>query len=84
MSDIPAIQRFSALLWPSFLAASLATIVFFAVLDPVAILECEGAPPLSRVGAYSLGFFGFWLLCAASSAATAYFLKPVHQARPDH
>ena len=82
MSDIPAIQRFSALLWPAFLAAGLATIVFFTVLDPAAVLECEGVPPRSRTGAYSLGFFGCWLLCAASSAATAYFLKPIPHSRP--
>ena len=77
VSETPPIQIFSALLWPSFIAAGLATIVFFTALDPVAVLECKGAPPLSHTAAYSLGFFGFWLLCLTSSAATAYYLKPV-------
>ncbi len=77
VSDVPTIQRLSALLWPSFLCAGLATVVFFTALDPVSVLECEGAPPLGRTAAYSLGFFGFWLICLVSSTATSYFLKPV-------
>ena len=73
---MPLVQRVSAVLWPSFLLAGLATGVFFTFFDPVAILECEGEPPLGRTAAYSLGFFCFWLLCAGSSATTYYFLRP--------
>lgn len=75
-STIPRVQVVSAVLWPSFLFAGVATSVFFTFLDPLALFECEGEPPLSRMAAYSLGFFAFWLLCAASSAAAAYFLRP--------
>jgi hypothetical protein len=78
--DVPLVQRISAVLWPSvlwpsFLLAGVATSVFFTFLDPVTLFECEGEPPLSRTAAYSLGFFLFWLLCAASSASSAYFLR---------
>jgi hypothetical protein len=75
-SDIPLVQRVSAVLWPAFLCAGVATGVFFTFFDPVTLLECEGEPPLSRVGAYSLGFFMFWLLCIVSSIGTSYFLCP--------
>ena len=75
-SGIPLIQRVSAVLWPAFLCAGVATGVFFTFFDPVALLECEGEPPLSRMGAYTLGFFMFWLLCIASSVGTSYFLGP--------
>lgn len=75
-STIPAIQRVSAVLWPAFLCAGVATGVFFTFFDPVALLECEGDPPLSRMGAYTLGFFMFWFLCIASSIGTSYFLTP--------
>jgi hypothetical protein len=75
VAALPRVQRFSAVLWPSFLMAGLATVVFFALLDPVAVLDCQGAPPLSRTGAYSLGFFLFWLLTCGSSVATLYFLS---------
>jgi hypothetical protein len=80
---LPLVQRISAVLWPSFLLAGAATSVFFTFLDPVTLFECEGEPPLSRTAAYSLGFFLFWLLCAASSASSAYFLRPdIPQAPP--
>ena len=75
VADLPRVQRYSAVLWPSFLLASAATVVFFALIDPVAMLDCHGVPPLSRTGAYSLGFFLFWLLTVVSSAATLYFLS---------
>ena len=73
--DAPLVQKVSAVLWPSFLWAGVATGVFFTLFDPVALLECEGEPPLGRTAAYSLGFFLFWLLCAASSFSTGYFLR---------
>ena len=75
-SNTPLVQRVSAVLWPAFLCAGVATGVFFTFFDPVALLECEGEPPLSRTGAYSLGFFMFWVLCIASSVGTSYFLRP--------
>ena len=80
-STIPPIQRVSAVLWPAFLCAGAATGVFFTFFDPVTLLECEGEPPLSRTGAYTLGFFMFWFLCIASSIGTSYFLTP-QGARP--
>ena len=75
-STIPMVQRVSAVLWPAFLCAGAATGVFFTFFDPIALLECEGEPPMSRTGAYTLGFFMFWLLCILSSIGTAYFLTP--------
>jgi len=75
-TTLPRVQIVSAVLWPSFLLAGAAASVFFTFLDPLVLFECEGEPPLSRMAAYSLGFFSFWLLCAASSAAAAYFLRP--------
>jgi hypothetical protein len=72
--SIPRVQRISAVLWPAFLCAGAATGVFFTFFDPITLLECEGEPPMSRMGAYTLGFFMFWLLCIASSIGTSYFL----------
>lgn len=64
-------------LWCSFLAASVATMVFFAFVDPtpvVAVLTPTGALP-SRTALYSLGFFFFWLVCALASALTAWLVS---------
>ena len=72
---LPKVQRVSAVLWPSFVLAGIATMVFFALIDPISMLDVHGEAPLSRTAAYSLGFFGFWLLSSASSAATLYFLS---------
>lgn len=76
LESLPRVQRYAAVLWPTFFMAALATAVFFGVLDPVRLLECTGEAPLSRIGAYSLAFFSFWLLCIVSSAATIFFLRP--------
>ncbi|MCK5363228.1 MAG: hypothetical protein KAR22_09680 [Gammaproteobacteria bacterium] len=73
---IPLVQRISAVLWPAFLCAGAATGVFFTFFDPIVLLACEGEPPMSRMGAYTLGFLMFWLLCITSSAGTWYFLGP--------
>jgi len=63
--------------WASFLAASVATMVFFAFVDPtpiVALLTPTPAMP-SRTALYSLGFFFFWAICTLAAALTAWLLR---------
>lgn len=79
LENIPAVpepQRFIAVLWLSFLVAGVATAVLFALVDPVAMAECAALPDLSRVGYYSAGFLGLWLVSAASALISTYFLYP--------
>jgi len=64
-------QSLVSLLWPSFLVAGVATIVFFTAFDP-----SEMIPHVSRTGVYTIGFFLFWLIGILSSAGTQYFMKP--------
>lgn len=63
--------------WCSFLAASVATMVFFAFVDPspIASLFAPTALAPSRTALYSLGFFFFWAVCAAAAALTAWMLS---------
>jgi hypothetical protein len=75
IESLPRVQRVSAVLWPSFLLAGLANVVFFALLDPFSLIDYSGEPPLSRTAAYSLGFFCFWVLTGAASLCTLYFLS---------
>ena len=56
------------ILWPSFLAAGAAEVLFFTLFDPA---DFE----LGRLAAYSIGFFGFWALGAASSALTCFLQR---------
>jgi len=72
-NTIPFIQRFSAILWPSFLIAGMANALLFAIFDPDVVLI---GYDLSRLAAYSIGFFILWLITALSSLSTLYFLQP--------
>jgi len=74
--DIPIIQRITAVLWPSFLTSGIATGLFFTVFDPHDLTVLTGDPDISRMGVYSIGFFMFWLLTAATCALTCYFRRP--------
>ena len=73
MSQIPVIQRVVAILWPSFITAGIATILFTTAFDPDVIFADYD---ISRVGVYSICFFLFWLFGALTALATCYFLKP--------
>jgi len=70
-------QDMAVTLWPSFLAASVATMFFFAFFDPS--LFGEGAMPPNwlthRMAGYAVGFFFFWAICTLSSALTLYLVR---------
>lgn len=69
------VERIGLVLWPSFLAACAAELAFFAVFDPVD-LHAFGAPhELGRVTVYTVGFFAFWAVAAASSALTIWLAR---------
>jgi hypothetical protein len=60
-------------IWASFLAACIATMVFFAFFDPLLLVD-DRAPPSwlrDRMTGYTIGFFFFWITCALASAFTA-------------
>jgi hypothetical protein len=68
-------QRLIHILWPSFLIAGIADIIFTTVFDPLEILY-RGEPLIEhRIAAYTIGFFFFWLICIGSSAMTCYFQR---------
>ena len=73
----PLIQRVGAILWPSFFAAGVATMVFFAFVDPLTLRDMTFPElPISRELGYTLGFFAFWAATAASSLFTWLLLRP--------
>jgi len=61
------VNKLMVIVWPSFLAAGVAEVVFFTVVDPDDL-------DVGRLTAYTVGFFLFWLLAAASSTLT-WFLQ---------
>jgi hypothetical protein len=65
-------RRLMWVIWPAFLVAGVAELIFFSVFDPFD-LHFFGAPlEMSRQAIYTMGFFGFWALGIASSALTIF------------
>ncbi len=63
------------ILWPAFLVAAVAELLFFAIFDP-SDLHLFGAPvEVDRVPIYTLGFFFFWAMTAAASAMTVFLAR---------
>lgn len=70
-------QKFGAVLWPSFFAAGVATMVFFAFFDPLDLRDILYPDmPLSRELGYTIGFFLFWCATLAASLFTWILLRP--------
>ena len=80
--DIPRIQKVVSVLWPSFLTAGVATVLFFTAFDPVDLGMLLGVEQLERLEAYSIGFFLFWMLTSTSCALTCYFRRPCDELNP--
>lgn len=76
MQEIPLVQRIIAILWPSFLTAGIATVLFFAAFDPQHLLLDTRFAEISRIGTYTIGFFLFWILTTVTGALTCYFQRP--------
>ena len=62
------------ILWPSFIVGGVASVAFFLVLDPVDF-RLVGPLELSRMAGYTIGFFFFWAVAAASSAFTCFLQR---------
>lgn len=62
-------RALGVIVWSAFLAAALATMLCFALLDPLAI--AAGEPPgwwTGRLRVYAIGFFFFWLIGVIAAA----------------
>ena len=57
-------QKIAVLSWISFLTASAFTMLLFAFLDPLVIVDAIGMEALdSRNAGYAIGFFFLWANC---------------------
>ena len=69
-------RRAGAVAWPSFFAAAVASVVFFAIVDPAELADITWPHlAISRQVGYSIGFFMFWACTLGSSAFTALLLS---------
>ena len=63
-------QRMMWIAWPAFLVAGVLEMLVFGMIDPHD-MQWFGQPiEMSRQGIYTLSFFVFWTITAASSALT--------------
>ena len=64
------------ILWPSFIVAGVAEVIFFTVFDPVELhMVAEAVGAQSRLAWYTIGFLLFWMFAAASSAFTCFLQR---------
>lgn len=69
-------QAVFTVIWISFLSAAVATMIFFAVFDPVELGGMlDEDLDLSRDAGYAAGFFFFWVLCALCGGVTAFLVR---------
>lgn len=66
-------KKAAAILFPSFIVAGLAEVVFLVLFDPIELHIAAAAVGMkSRLAWYTISFLLFWLFAAASSAFTAF------------
>ena len=68
-------KKLIEVLWPSFIVAGIAEIVFFTVVNPQELYLFGESVHFSAIATYSIGFFGFWIVCAGSSLMTLFFQR---------
>ncbi len=68
-------RMISVVLWPAFLVGGIAEGLFFTVINPQELYLFGHPVTYSPLATYSIGFFAFWALCAASSALTFLLLR---------
>jgi hypothetical protein len=68
-------KRLMWILWPSFIVGGIAEAVFFTLIDPRELYLLGEPVYWSPIAVYSVGFFMFWLIAAASSAFTCFLQR---------
>lgn len=76
-------HTFMWILWPSFLMASFASAVVFALIDPLDIVIFGYIRP-ERAFFYAVGFFFFWLIAGLSSVLTLFVRSPEVKKNQQH
>ncbi len=69
-------QRLMWVVWPAFLLAGVMEILVFAMVDPHDLHWFGQALELPRQAVYTLAFFAFWIITAASSTLTILLAMP--------
>ena len=68
-------KRLMWILWPSFIVGGIAEGVFFTLIDPQELYLLGEPIHWSATAVYSVGFFLFWAVAAASRAFTCFLQR---------
>jgi hypothetical protein len=69
-------RHWMGIAWPAFLMAAVLEMVIFAMVDPGDLHRFSGQPlDWSRQAVYTVAFFVFWAVTAASSALTVLLIN---------
>ena len=73
-------RAWGAIIWSSFLAAAVGTVLCFAVIDPEGIAAGE-IPSwwTTRRAVYAVGFFFFWLIGMVAAALCWQLARPARR-----
>ncbi len=63
------------ILWPSFIVGGIAEGAFFTLINPRELYLFGEPVQWSATAVYSVGFFAFWAVAAASSAFTCFLQR---------
>jgi hypothetical protein len=75
-ATLPWAQRVGVVAWPSFFSAGVATMVFFAFVDPLALRDITvPGLALTREAGYTIAFSLFWSATAGASLFTSIPLR---------
>lgn len=69
-------QKAIGILWPSFLVAAIAEMMFFALFDPVEMHFLGADAELSRMTVYAIGFIFFWGIGVCASVLSIWLSRP--------
>ena len=72
------------ILWPSFIVGGIAEGVFFTLIDPQELYLLGEPIHWSATAVYSVGFFLFWAVAAASSAFTCFLQRTAGDVNREH
>jgi hypothetical protein len=69
-------HHLGAVLWSAFLVACLATMLFFALFDPLLLMRDAALPGwiADRRGGYTLGFFFFWIITTLAAGLAVWLI----------
>ena len=78
-------QAVATVVWISFLVAAIATMLFFALFDPVELVNTiDPDIEIGRQAGYAVGFFFFWVLAALCSGVTAWLVRTAPKRDQQH